>query len=139
MRNYLIGVLAIFTGGLVYICFRPNSLLMFQWIDLVNLTAPVNCLRIALSPLKQILPDWFLYSAPNALWVFGGVMILQQLWGEVQYSAVLWTGLFILVAVGFEILQLCNLLPGVFDLTDMLFILSGIIAALVISRKVPHA
>ena len=58
------------TGGLIYVCFRSKTLRFFAWIDKIGFSNVVNEIRIIIYPCKEILPNWFINSLPDGLWVY---------------------------------------------------------------------
>ena len=120
-------------GGFIYILFRQDSLKMFSWFESVNLSNSISELRLFTLPLSFHLPDWFLYSLPDGLWLFSYISLLLLIWGNViSKQNIHWVLLVPLIAIFSEIGQLIKLVPGTFDIVDLGFYLSGTILPILI-------
>ena len=120
-------------GGFIYILFRQDSLKMFSWFESVNLSNSISELRLFTLPLSFHLPDWFLYSLPDGLWLFSYISLLLVIWSNViSKQNIHWVLLVPLIAIFSEIGQLIKLVPGTFDLVDLGFYLSGTILPILI-------
>ena len=120
-RNILIsGILAsitLFLGGIIYVLFRPQYLLMFDWIEAIGLTESISRIR---ENSNANLPDWIIYALPDALWTFSYLLCIGCIWKfDVRRCL---PALLILptVSVVDEILQSLNMVPGTFDLMDII-------------------
>ena len=109
-------------GGLVYILFRSSSLLMFKWFDFVGILPVISTLRTTLNPIYPILPNWFLFSIPDALWVYSLTFFIGVIWYKGKPAQLFLFFIFsLLYGVLPEFLQQLNILPGSFDQTDLYF------------------
>ena len=80
-RQLIIGhFITLLLGGMVYLSFRSNTLVMFSWFDKINLLEPISELRLITLPLSANLPNWFLYSLPDGLWLFSYLTVLLVIW-----------------------------------------------------------
>ncbi len=114
----LIGALLILLGGMIYLSFRPTTLLLFHVLD-----------GLGVMPLMTSWRDWVaewqpsefvVYSLPGGLWAASYILLTYPLLHRQQA----WLRLAIAGSVplmGFvsELLQQGNLLPGVFDIADL--------------------
>ena len=73
-------ILTLLIGGLIYIAFRTDSLLMFKWFSALSLDNIINELRLTTMKLSPSLPNWFLYSLPDGLWIFSYVALIMTIW-----------------------------------------------------------
>lgn len=133
-RQINIGFLfTLLLGGFIYILFRQDSLKMFIWFESINLSNSISELRLFTLPLSFHLPDWFLYSLPDGLWLFSYISLLLLIWGNViSKQNIHWVLLVPLIAIFSEIGQLIKLVPGTFDIVDLGFYLSGTILPILI-------
>ncbi|MBK8956696.1 MAG: hypothetical protein IPM34_14240 [Saprospiraceae bacterium] len=70
------------------------------------------------------LPDWFIYSAPDGLWMFSFVMSMLSIWNfKLNNTSGKWMLSAILVGLGFELLQIIYRKLGVFDFNDLFIML----------------
>jgi len=133
-RQIIIGHLfTLILGGLVYISFRQDTLKMFSWFDSINLSAVISELRLFTLPLSDHLPNWFLYSLPDGLWLFSYLSVLLVVWDNViSKQNIHWLLLVPMIAILSEIGQLFKLVPGTFDIFDLTFYLGGTVLPILI-------
>lgn len=96
---------------------------MFYWIKIIGLEYHTNLIRESLKFLIKILPFWFIYSLPNALWFSSGIIAFDEVWENDFKTKLFWISLFSLFAIGSEVGQAINLVPGTFDFQDLWFML----------------
>lgn len=134
MKRIIISLAALFFGGMIYILWRTETLFMFSWFDCLGLDDVIACLRASAEPFLVYLPDWFIFSMPNALWFFSGLILFDFIWGEnLSECKFFWLSLFFVIAVGSEVAQAFQFIPGTFDYQDFLFmIIAGLFSALFI-------
>src|SRR5699024_2134565 len=115
---------------MIYLLFRPNDLLLFKWVDFLGLKEIIETFREFAYPLKSNLPDWFIYSLPNGLWLYSLVVSILTIWGhKITQNNIAWIFLAFLVGFGAEFGQLLGIIQGTFDIYDLLTIIFfGIIA-----------
>ena len=120
-KQIILGCLfSILSGGLIYVLFRQDSLKMFSWFESVNLSNSISEMRLFTIPLSIYLPDWFLYSLPDGLWLFSYVSFLLVVWGNViSKHNIHWVILVPLIAIFSELGQLIKVIPGTFDVVDL--------------------
>jgi hypothetical protein len=111
--------LPLFIGGMTYITWRSDSLLMFSWFEYLGLGEVVSDWRSFAAPIKRSLPDWFIFSLPNGLWTYSFMVAMTVLWGT-ESSNFKWLYLFLapICSVGAEAGQLIGLVPGTFSVED---------------------
>jgi hypothetical protein len=121
--QFCLGIFSIFVGGLIYILCRSEELLMFRWFELLGLESFIRWLRSSFQSTNIALPEWVYYSLPNALWCFGGILIIAGIWRKNCLEKSLWLLLFAAIGFGFEIGQLLNIIPGTYDWNDLILML----------------
>ena len=133
-RQIIIGHLfTLLLGGLVYISFRQDTLKMFRWFDSINLSAVISELRLLTLPLSDHLPNWFLYSLPDGLWIYSYLSVLLVVWDNViSKHNIHWLLLVPMIAIFSEIGQLFKIVPGTFDILDLIFYLGGSVLPILI-------
>ena len=107
-------------GGLIYLLFRNESLIMFKWFDNLGLLEQIKELRATLNPMKSILPNWIYYSLADGLWTYAFVSAYL-----IYYKVDYWLLLPFLLSIGVEILQYFQLFQGTFDVLDLLCCIVG--------------
>lgn len=134
-------VFTLLLGGLIYILFRQDTLKMFSWFDNINVSAAISELRLCTVPLSGHFPNWFLYSLPDGLWLFSYLSVLLAVWDNViSKHNIHWLLLVPMVAIFSEIGQLFEIVPGTFDIFDLIFYLLGTVLPILIftNSKTPR-
>lgn len=136
MKKFGIALIALLVGGLIYIFWRSETLMMFAWLEYFGLEKFIRSMRDI--TLELSLPNWVLFSLPNALWLFSGLLLFDFIWGsEASVSKLFWFFIFWMIAVCTELSQALRLIPGTFDWQDMTFIiLTGFFAFLLITPSI---
>lgn len=115
-------LLPIFIGGIIYLTFRKESLFMFYWFDSLGLSFFVDYLRDFFHPYKSFLPNWFLYSLPDGLWLYSFVYFFSYLWkNEEPFLLISWSLIGPAIAIGSEFGQFLQIFPGTYSSLDLLF------------------
>jgi hypothetical protein len=118
--NTFLGTITLLSGGLIYLLFRPDSLLMFSWLEFINLREPLESVRTFTLSYSKTLPDWLVFSAPNGLWMLSFSLYLLAIWKNVKRPEYLsWLILLSIIAVISEFLQLGKFISGHFDIVDI--------------------
>jgi hypothetical protein len=124
MMKAFAAAFAMLVGGLIYVLWREQGLLMFAWFSDVGLSPQVATLRNAALPLRPLLPSWLLYSLPEALWLLSGLLALDVIWGTRKRGGYLfWTVCLATMAIGSEVGQFVRVVPGRFDPVDLALML----------------
>ena len=137
MRKLIfLSILSILFGGVIYIAFRSSSIILFKWIDYIVLIDPVENLRIVTLPYKEYLPDWFLYSLPDGLWMFSYSCIVLVIWErKITKYSLLWLLSLPMISILFEVLQYYDYFNGTFDIIDIIFYIFGSLLPILINKK----
>lgn len=113
-----ISLAALIFGGLVYIIFRSESLLMFQWFQEIGIMEYVERLRLEFGHYN--IHEWVKDCMPAGLWLFSYLFIIDAVWWkEKTVTYKIFLGLLPVLASGSEIMQYYRLLPGTFDIMDI--------------------
>lgn len=119
-KRYILAIAALVAGGLIYLCCRSETLLMFAWCKRLGLGQVLGAARESVSGVIVFCPDWILLSLPNALWLFAGLVMLDAIWGaEFRKDKMFWLISFWGIAMGSEFAQAPHFLPGTFDWQDV--------------------
>ena len=121
-RIILTVIFPLLIGGLTYILFRADSLLMFRWFDSIGFGESIKTVRHLIGHSK--LPAWTIYSLPDALWLFSFTSFMLIIWRDkFSTQSIFW--IFIAPTVGLlsEIGQAFHFVRGTFDATDLALIL----------------
>ncbi len=127
-------LLPITIGGCIYIFCRKDSLLMFKWLDFIGILNFTKKIRESIE-LSNI-PSWFIYSLPDALWLFSFTSIMLFLWGKsICLNSTFWILLPSFIGLFAEIGQALNFVPGTYDIIDLIFL----IIVLPVAIKINHS
>lgn len=122
----IILLIPVILGGLIYIIFRTEKLIMFCWFDYLHLTSEINIAKSFRN--TYAFPDWFIYSFPDGLWIFSYTAISLKIWkSSMNQNSFFWILSIPVASILSEFLQFLNIIPGTFDFTDLLFYLIGIV------------
>lgn len=126
LRTAWFVVLPIAIGAIVYLLFRSPQLLVFRWIDALGLLDETMVIRHYLDFMR--LPDAFLYSLPDGLWVYAVTNSMLLIWGGRPPAYWLFAGLSL--AVGGEVGQALSFVPGTYEHLDIIAYFLGFSLAL---------
>jgi hypothetical protein len=122
-RKIIIGALPVFVGGLIYLTYRTDTLIMFSWFDKIGLTGIVEFLRSNQHLQNLTIPNWVKFSLPDALWLFSFNYVLLALWKfHIDRQSVFWLLLAPIIGLYSEVGQLTGSVPGTFDIVDLLLL-----------------
>ena len=132
-KKLLLSVSSIILGSFIYIFWRPENLIIFNWLKELHIYNFIINLRNTTRPLSTFFPNWSYYSLPNGLWLFGGIIFFSTIWDskKYQFQQLLWTTIFLIIAFGFELAQYFSIIPGTYDINDILFIIIGCLVSTV--------
>ena len=119
-------LMTIFCGGAIYVCFRSGGLLMFRWFNFLGIGERIAILRNDTVAWGKTLPNWFLFSLPDGLFLFSYVSLMLAIWNkEVARSGIFWVSSIPVLIILSELGQLFLVVPGTFDIVDLLFYVAG--------------
>ena len=130
-------VIPLLIGGAIYIIWRSETLQMFRWLEFVDLDSPVNKLRDIYGGQNGQLPQWLLYSLPDAAWLYSFAMYMGLVWIDAKPRVVFsFMAIGPTLGLGGELGQGFRVVPGTFDLVDLIFLcVASILAALVVINQ----
>ena len=117
-----IAALCLFFGGFIYLLFRSHNLLMFDWATRIGIIQFIPHLSF---DKNNQLEAFIIYSLPDGLWQFSLITIFGVIWRESLCNFLCYSVLFGLVCLLSEIGQFYKIIPGVFDLGDIVTIVSS--------------
>lgn len=121
---FLISAFSMLFGGIIYLIWRPPTLLMFSWCRSLGIYGGVQHLRSTFCGIKEFLPAWFIYSLPQALWCFSGLCSIHAIWiNKNDFHEQVWIIIILIMSLLTEILQLFNVIPGTCDIIDLVLII----------------
>lgn len=119
LQTFFHCLLPIILGGMIYVLFRPLSLKMFDWFELIGLMDIILKMR-DFSQNYLFFPNWFYYALPDGLWTYAFTSSFMLIWGK-SSTLKYWLAIPFILSIIPELLQYFNLLVGTFDLYDLLF------------------
>jgi hypothetical protein len=136
LRLILSSVVSLLIGGSIYLLFRDPSLIFFGWIDDLGFLTEVKSLQLHMSSVKEVLPNWVIFSLPDGLWLFSYVCFMLYLWrNSLRWSGLIWVLVLPILALIFEVSQAIDTSLGTFDWLDMLLYISASIIPFVVFKK----
>jgi hypothetical protein len=125
---YSIAAACLISGSAIYVFFRPTTLLMFHWADALNVTHSIQLMRSSASSLEKLLPGWFVFSLPFALWVLAYLFFIEAVWADsLCWARLAWFWCVPLIAISAELAQIKQIIPGIFDWGDLATIILAVI------------
>jgi hypothetical protein len=113
------GVASLLAGAVIYLLFRSKNLLGFELLNRIGVEPWADRMRLYTADVR--LPDMVVNSLPGGLWALGYILIIDSLFGNQSRSTrIVWASVIPLLGVCSEVLQGVGLLPGVFDLWDLI-------------------
>jgi hypothetical protein len=114
-------------GASIYVLWRPTRLRIFAWLAQAGLGDAVMGARESAAELGQRLPDWVLYTLPDALWALALSAAMARIWRTQLRArgAWVWLAMGAVIGAGGEGLQWLGWLPGTADWADALASLVG--------------
>ena len=115
-----ISILFLLLGGFIYLIFRPHTLNMFVWLGVIN-CEQIFQLKDYNQDLKFI--EFLIFSLPNGLWILSFLIIIGLIWEKYHIFFIIYSSFFTGISILFEFLQKVELIPGTFDIADILVLL----------------
>ena len=120
---FIFAFITLLIGMLIYPFFRGSNILVWNLLPKPEL---YNMLVIPIYNSHNIL-SIFIGSAPDGLWFLSGILFIRGIFLFESKSA-FYIVFFYLIAASFEFGQLLNLIPGTFDIFDLLIMSSVALA-----------
>lgn len=124
MNKYImcrvISIFFLVVGILIYLLYRPYTILIFDLLDKINL---LQCVV----KLREIFPinctnEVIIYSLPSCLWTASYLLYMYTLVRKFSFRGKLTLALLLpILALVFEFLQGLGLCTGTFDIVDVIF------------------
>lgn len=138
LRNHIRQALTVYVplliGGLIYVLYRADNLLMFRWFDVIGLRQEITTCRQFIG--HSYLPAWIIFSLPDALWVFSFSNFMLIIWRDkISTHSIFWVCIAPIFALISEIGQSLHFVHGTFDPMDFTLILIGSILPFVLNFR----
>lgn len=117
--QYLAAVVLLAAGGLIYLLFRPTTLLLFRIINATGLDRQVEQWRTAAQACS--LSDFTVYCLPNGLWAGAYVLAIDSAYASRPAATrMAWAAVIPALGIISELLQVVAVVPGTPDWKDAL-------------------
>ena len=118
-KDWIVALLLILTGGMIYVLYRPESLLLFRVTDSLGMTPLIDIVRSNTS--KVMLPSFMINSLPAGLWTASYLMMMYITTKFHTRRIRLMLALPLpVMAIVLELMQFFGCCPGTFDLYDLI-------------------
>lgn len=114
----ILSAVLLIAGGYLYLAFRTEKLTMFRWFNAMHMDGLVSWIREKSGTV--CLPVFVKYCLPNGLWISSYLLAANAI---VTQNKLAWALSLPVIAIVFEFLQIWNIIPGTFDLGDLLCLL----------------
>ena len=118
-KDWLVALLLILTGGMIYVLYRPENLLLFRVTDSLGMTPLIDIVRSNTS--KVMLPSFMINSLPAGLWTASYLMMMYITTKFHTRRIRLMLALPLpVMAIVLELMQFFGWCPGTFDIYDLI-------------------
>lgn len=118
-KDWIIAILLILTGGMIYVLYRPENLLLFRVTDSLGITPLIDILRSNSS--RVMLPSFMINSLPAGLWTASYLLMMYITTKFHTRRIRLMLALPLPIAsIVLEFMQLWGWCPGTFDIYDLI-------------------
>ena len=136
MMDVALVIVPIVLGGLIYFFFYPDSVFINRFIS-DNFQSLIDSKNFIKSLLPLNIYNTYIQSFPSGLWSFSFMysqLIIHAKNKKISFSGKLLLSLNLLIIICFEIFQKnsVNIIPGTYDLNDLISSLFGIFIAYLI-------
>ena len=129
----LLGFTSLIFGFTIYLLFRSDSIIYFNWINNFFYKDLIQELRQTSLQYKSNLPNWFLYSLPDGLWLNSYMFFILSIRGlEFNLKNNFWFFSIPILILLHEIGQLLKIFNGTFDIFDLILYTIGFCTPIVI-------
>jgi len=135
INNIIIHVIIpMIIGGLLYILYRDNSLLMFYWFRSLGIENFIILMRENVLLVNKI-PNWVIFNLPNGIWIYSLTSLMLIIWyKDINKLKYIWLAIGPIIGISAEIGQFIHILPGTFDTTDLILCFFAGIAPFIIFK-----
>ena len=118
-KEYILALILLFVGGMIYLLYRPQSILLFRATDALGLAPYISSLRESAS--SAILPSILINSVPAGLWTASYLILMYCNTKFYNKKTGMMLSLPLPVSmIVLEFMQLVGWCPGTFDFYDLI-------------------
>lgn len=132
----LLSIVLLCIGELIYLLYRPITLLMFKLFEVTGTISVVHYLRNSRCfPLQKDIPEWVIYNFSDGLWLLSFLLLMEFIWyrntSHVKLYIIYTISSFIILC---ELLQYFAVIPGTWDMGDLVAYFIAIIIYHVLAK-----
>ena len=110
--------------------------MVFSWLRYLSVGEIVMNIRDALPIYAKNIPNWIIFSLPAGLWTYSLTYSMFWVWdGSHSKQKYFWVSLGLMLSIGGELGQYLHVVPGVFDLKDVLLASISALLALICFKE----
>lgn len=118
-RQLTLGIAFLLIGASLYLLFRSRQHLGFKLIDAIGLGDITDGLRRMVAGVHP--PEFVIFALPDGLWTASYILIMAYLFRDhSRRTRICWTSVIPILGLISELLQLAGIVPGTFDIADIL-------------------
>ena len=102
--NIALSIAPLIIGGMLYLGYRSQELLMFRWVNFLGLSNTVSSWRKIC--FQHPLPEWCYYALPDGLWLLSYILLIDLIWQGNNYQYRVWVYVLPVIAIASEFMQL---------------------------------
>ena len=121
----IISIILFFLGGIIYLGYRSKTLLMFKWVNSLNISDTITSWRSFST--QYPLSDWVLYSLPDGLWLLSYMILIDAVWGTDSKGLSYWLYILPFIGIASELIQIILPIMGTFDYIDLTCYISAVL------------
>tara|TARA_B100001750_G_C15089089_1_gene389766 strand:- start:2 stop:430 length:429 start_codon:yes stop_codon:yes gene_type:complete len=122
-KVFLYVIAPILIGFFIYILFRPDKIIIFNWLDALGFSELISNLR-GISPSNSKIPSWIIYNLPDGLWVYSLTALMLIIWQDTKDNKkYFWFFSPLIISIMIEIGQYALIVPGTYDYMDIILCL----------------
>lgn len=125
-QSLCMAIVCLVMSGMIYLLYRCTDVYMFQPLKTYGVMDYL--LEIRKYVATDCLPDWFLYSLPDGLWLYSYMLFVRVIWyGNNSAFKLFFLALMPIMAFALEGLQFIHCFPGTGDIVDIVFYLAAVV------------
>lgn len=124
-KNIVLSIVPLIIGGMLYLGYRSQELLMFRWANYLGLSRIVNSWRKFC--FQYPLPEWCYYALPDGLWLLSYILLIYIIWDSHTWKSIIWIYALPTIAITSELIQLLDSRFGTFDIMDVICYMGAIL------------
>ncbi len=117
-RKIILSFIPLFIGGFLYVPFRTGNIIFLKYFHYFYQGSFIR------KSDWEIVPDWIIYSLPDALWILSFTYLMLSIWDfQISRENIFWIIIAPIIGIGSEIGQTTDFIGGTFDYMDLLLML----------------